>query len=142
MKRNSAAVFLMELIIVILFFSLSIVVTLRLFMTAYTTDKKSSELNEALIQAQSTAEQFRVYGLDMFTQQESWINSQPDTSGTYLYTRSDGGETGLVYKVFVRIEKGFESGEIQVYSLRTPDEGVLCELEIARYDSVNNEVAP
>ena len=51
--------FLVEIIIVILFFSLSVAVTLQLFVSAHADSTLSSEKNIALMRAQSVCEQIR-----------------------------------------------------------------------------------
>lgn len=66
MKKRGSMAFLMELIVVILFFSLSTAVTLRLFVAAHEKERESTRLSDAVERAQDTAEQFRVKGTALF----------------------------------------------------------------------------
>jgi type II secretory pathway pseudopilin PulG len=51
--------FLVEIVVVILFFALSATVTLQLFVAAHNRQRESSEISAAMLQAQSLVEQFR-----------------------------------------------------------------------------------
>ena len=139
MKRNGTAVFLMEMIIILLFFSLSVVVTLRLFATSYVTNQRSTDLNEALRQAQNTAEQFYAAGDGSFSG-SVWTVSESD--GYNLYENTGHEESGLIIKVFLKNDYNSygksETGKVQVYSRERPAEGLLCELQLAKYNSGNN----
>jgi type II secretory pathway pseudopilin PulG len=61
MKRNPTQInsFFIEIILVILFFSISVAVTLQLFVTAKNRAQQSSELNVAVIKAENIAEQVK-----------------------------------------------------------------------------------
>lgn len=63
-KRTTrrSSLFLMELIIAILFFSLSATVCVRFFVKSYTLEKESQKLNHAVSAAASAAEIFRNQG--------------------------------------------------------------------------------
>ena len=52
MKKRGSMAFLMELIVVILFFSLSTAVTLRLFVAAHEKERESTRLSDAVERAQ------------------------------------------------------------------------------------------
>lgn len=58
MKHSKSSLFLMELIIAILFFSLASTVCIQLFAKAHILSKQTVEENHALIQAQNLAELF------------------------------------------------------------------------------------
>ena len=59
MKKNSkTSLFLMELIIVILFFSIAAVVCVQLFVNAYTTNESTKRTSQSNIILQNIAEQF------------------------------------------------------------------------------------
>ena len=59
-NRNSSrtGLFLMELILAVLFFSLAGVVCIRLFVSSHTLSEKSVELNHGILWAQNVAEAF------------------------------------------------------------------------------------
>lgn len=61
-KLKQTNTFLVEIVIVILFFSLSVAVTLQLFVSAHANSTLSSEKNIALMRAQSVCEQIREAG--------------------------------------------------------------------------------
>lgn len=67
-KIGKTRTFLTEFIIVILFFSLSIVITLQLFLAAYNQSELSKNTTIAYIKAQNIAEEIKVYSdkLDEF----------------------------------------------------------------------------
>lgn len=58
-RKSKSSLFLMELIIAILFFSVSAVICIQLFVASYSTSHKSRDLNAAVLQAQTAAEYFR-----------------------------------------------------------------------------------
>lgn len=58
-QKSKSGLFLMELIIAILFFSISAVICIQLFVASYSISRKSETLNAAMLQAQTAAEYFR-----------------------------------------------------------------------------------
>lgn len=142
MKKNETAVFLMELVLVILFFSLSIAVTLRIFMAAHRQEQQSARLSAALLQAQDVAEQFRARGVVVFSSADAWQRSE-QTDGTAYYRRS---ADSLLVEVELRTEQGqagcMESGEIRVYAASAEQTGEpLCRLPLGRYSPAAEGVA-
>lgn len=132
MRKSGSAVFLMELVVVLLFFSLSAAVTLRLFVAAYETDRMSEQVSDALERAEDAAERYRAGGRSAFLQ--GWT-AQDQADGTCLYIREDG-----TYRLEVRLRildqaaGDLETGEVRVYDRVQPAEP-LCELPLARYTS-------
>ena len=63
-KTNS---FLLEMILMILFFSVSAAVILQLFASSHNIQKQSSSKNEALLYAQTLAEEFKASEQDLLT---------------------------------------------------------------------------
>ncbi len=98
MKKRGSMAFLMELIVVILFFSLSTAVTLRLFVAAHEKERESTRLSDAVERAQDTAEQFRVKGIALFASSDGWTYEIRDDLSA-LYTRVF--EEGLTVTVLV-----------------------------------------
>ena len=153
MKRSGSIVFLMELIVVILFFSLSAVVTLQLFVAAHHNGRKSAIISDALNRAQSVAEKFQAEGSSSFSG-NGWeagdknINSAGNERWFRFMYQTEGGED---VEIFVRIETEstdfgqLEQGDVRVSFLSDSSDSddsknQLCTLEIARY-TPNAEVA-
>lgn len=90
MKKSGSAVFLMELTLVILFFSLSTVVTLRLFVAAHQQERQSTLHSDALELAENTAELFRAQGVSFFDAADGW-NAAEQEDGSVLYSRLESG---------------------------------------------------
>lgn len=65
MKHSKSALILMELIIAILFFSLSSSVCIQLFVKSHLLSKQTTDENHAIIQAQNLAESFLASDGDM-----------------------------------------------------------------------------
>lgn len=135
MKRHSSAVFLMELTLVILFFSLSAVVTLRLFVTAHQQEQQSALRSDALELAEDTVEQIRALGASFFDSADGWIITAQEPGGT-IYTYQGGD---LRMEVFLQQEETgagtLETGEVCITgSEKSACRGqVLCRLPIGRY---------
>ncbi len=132
MKKSGSAVFLMELILVILFFSLSAVVTLRLFVAAHQQERQSTLRSDALELAENAAELFRAQGVSFFDTADGWTAvEQADES--VLYSRL---ENGLCMEVILRGEQTetgrLETGEIQVFAANRQSDP-LCRLPLGRY---------
>lgn len=148
MKKNGTAVFLMELVLVILFFSLSTTVTLRMFMTAHQQEQQSAQLSTALLQAQDIAEQFRARGTAFFTSSDAWKRTQQADGTTTYRLKADT----LLMEVELRTEQATagcsESGEVRVYAAASAEETTeqpsgepLCRLSLGRYSPAAEEVA-
>lgn len=80
MKHSKSALVLMELIIVILFFSLASTVCIRLFSKAHLLSKQTVNENHAVIQAQNLAECFLATEGDMTQIKKLFASAVPDTS--------------------------------------------------------------
>lgn len=135
MKKNGSAVFLMELILVILFFSLSTVVTLRLFVTAHQQEEQSTLRSDALELAENTAELFRAYGTGLFTS-PAWITLQETGEDTHYSHTADGLTARVSLHMADSPEGSLSTGEIVVYQAGS-DGGTsgdpLCRLALGRY---------
>ena len=133
-KKSGSAVFLMELMMVIMFFSLAVVVTLRFFMTAYHKEQESIRLNDAIVQAQNALEQFRVNGSGMFGS-GAWTELPAQDGGRCFLQGSPEDETPFSVYVFVFVTDTpngkLEHGVVQAVRLDEPDP--LCRLELAKY---------
>ena len=139
MKKRGSMAFLMELIVVILFFSLSTAVTLRLFVAAHEKEQESTLLSDALERAQDTAEQFQIKGTSLFDSSDGWTYEIRDDLSA-LYTRLF--EDGLTVTVLVTdadaLSGWLETGEICVYS--GADAEPHCRLPFTRFVPAAEEV--
>lgn len=102
---NRVNSFLVEIIIVILFFSLSAAVTLQVFVTTHKKGEQSTNLNMAVVLTQQMTEQYRANGEDC-----SWCSSPEIREGATVYTVeydedwnpvSENGSFKLYFKVSV-----------------------------------------
>ncbi len=64
MQKSKSALFLMELIIVIFFFTLTSAVCLRVFVKAHETAVETGSMNYAILWAENASEAFYEYGAD------------------------------------------------------------------------------
>ena len=78
---NRVNSFLVEIIIVILFFSLSAAVTLQVFVTTHKKGEQSTNLNMAVVLTQQMTEQYRANG-----EKCSWCVSPESREGATVYT--------------------------------------------------------
>ena len=140
-RKSASGIFLMELMLVILFLSLSAIVVLRLFMVSNRESRESEALTRAVAQAQDAAESFHSGGRTVF-QQSPWQCS--DDRRTYLcyYDREwrNTTEERAAYVLEVRLdtqdgEAGIlENGEITVRLVGEQlQDDVLCSLPLGRY---------
>uniref|UniRef100_UPI0040572E7B hypothetical protein n=1 Tax=Acetatifactor sp. TaxID=1872090 RepID=UPI0040572E7B len=79
MKHSKSALVLMELIIVILFFSLASTVCIQLFSKSHLLSKQTVNENHAVIHAQNLAECFLATEGNIVTIKELFASSLPDT---------------------------------------------------------------
>lgn len=133
MKKSGPAAFLLELLFVLLFFSLSAAVTLQLFAGAHSRQRESALISEALERGQDVAECFRAKGTALFA--EDWTSEEADGMQVYTRMSDDGGSLRMV--VWLRTETQengrIETGELRVYDAGMPVGGELCCLTLGRY---------
>ena len=138
MKRNQTAVFLIEFLVVILFFSLSVVVILHLYMAAHNKNEESEQISHALIQAQNTAEKFRTQGKSMFLS-EGWVNQSTENAegDVHKFVYSNEQNSPLIIEVLLLTENApygtIESGEVIIYVRGKTNKDYICRLELAKY---------
>ena len=124
----------MEIIVVILFFSLSVGVVIRMFATAYLKEKESARLNDAMISAKNTAEIFRVRGVSIF-EENGWEENGDRAAGyRKCYFNYGGEDSEFVLEVLLDTEvNGLETGRIIAYRSGTDYNDPILEFDIARY---------
>ena len=141
MKKGGSAVFMMELLVVILFFAISSTVTLRLFVEAHLDGKKSERTGTAIIMAQSAAEQFHADGLDMFG--GKWLYGEWRYENNVYTTETDDAGSVYLEITITNSEKEYGtiySGEVAAYKAGDPDKDKICSLKLSRYNPVISEV--
>ena len=131
-RRSS--LFLMELIIAILFFSLAATVCVRFFVKSYTLEQDSKNLNHAVTAATSVAEIFHHQEDFMSCLAEEYsLGSSSENCYTFYYDKSWNlcDAQSSVYTVILRAEEHipFVTGDISV----NKDEHTLYELSIKKY---------
>ena len=130
MKKSSSAVFLMEIVVIILFFTLSVTIISGLFVTAHTKDVESGLINDALSAAQSAAESFRARGYGTF---DGW-DEHTGADGTRTYVWHEESFTLTAALVTDKLPGGtFDKGEVTAVSNETPDGESLASVKISRY---------
>jgi len=127
LKKSSSAVFLMEIIVIILFFTLSVTIISSLFVTAHTKGNESGLINDALSAAQSAAESFRARGYEAFG--DGWVKSTQGYvwhgDGTFTLVAEIGEEKcpgGLLY-----------NGTVTAYPDDLTEGEPIMSLSISRY---------
>lgn len=80
-KGNRVNTFLVEIIVVILFFSLSAAVTLQVFAATHLKGQQSTDLNMAVILTQRLTEEYRANGVS-----NEWCHTPETQGGQTVYT--------------------------------------------------------
>ena len=142
MKKSGSVVFFMELMIVVLFFSIAVVIVLNLFTKSHLNERESSLRTAAVIEMQNTAELFKTRGFDIFPE-NGWIESEPAGSGRSFTKQQD--DAGVVFKINLSAESRaggqLDSGEIKAYRSGEEDQDPLCSLKLSRYDRTGGQAA-
>lgn len=96
MKHSKSSLFLMELIIALLFFSLASTVCIRLFVNAHSLSSQTVDMNYAVNYAQNMAEAFIGCDGDMQSLQAAMEESRLSEDGSILSLEQNGYHTSLV----------------------------------------------
>ena len=123
LRKSGSAVFLMEMMVVILFFSLSVMIIFRLFVSAHLNGEDSMRLNYSLLEAKNAVELFKANGTDIFDD-GSWTAEKNPETGIYRYTKNspEGGVATSAYILEMKLTKEatplgmYESGEMRAYA--------------------------
>lgn len=97
MKSSKSSLFLMELIISILFFSMTSAACIQLFVKAHLLNVKTTEQNQTVMWTQNLAELWRAYDGDMlkiYTQLSADYDSE---NKGYVYLSNDGRNLHLYF---------------------------------------------
>lgn len=84
MKHSKSSLFLMELIVSILFFSLASAICIQLFVRSHSISSETINLNNAITQAQNLAEYWYASEGDLHAMQNIMPNSRLSDSGNAL----------------------------------------------------------
>lgn len=122
MKHSRSSLFLMELIIAILFFSLSSTVCIQLFARSHMLSQQTVNQNHAVIEAQNLAEIFLSTGGDISQMKELFPQNPEDTSdNTFIiwlnenWEECDASESKYIAGLTASPEKdGFITADIIV----------------------------
>lgn len=139
MKRHSSAVFLMELTLVILFFSLSAVVTLRLFVTARQQEQQSALRSDAMELAEDTAELVYAKGVPFLEKDAGWTASDVPAGAEAAHYCYKYDDSGLLMEIFSQSEQTvggvLDTSEVRITgSEKSGSPGqILCRLPVKRY---------
>ena len=120
MKSSKAKLFLIELIIIILFFSLAAAVCMQIFAGAHTLSQKSEDLTEGIMIAQQVSEEFHS-GMH----RESEVVAYFDEDWQPIAMQSEN-----YVSISVSKNEGINQANICVYSER----GLVYELTAGKYD--------
>lgn len=129
MKHSRASLFLMELILVLLFFSIASCVCVRLFAKSGIISAQTKELTHATGMAQNTAEAFYGCDGDMNAIAQLFPGSTFSEDGSML-SISDASQRCTLS--LSQTEDNFVWGDIRVYSLED-DSNIIYQLSIKQY---------
>lgn len=99
MKHSKSSLFLMELIISILFFSLASTVCIQMFSKSHTLSKQTVDENHAMIQAQNLAESFLAADEEMnltFYFDNNWKECTKEQAAYYASILSHSAENSMI----------------------------------------------
>jgi Tfp pilus assembly protein PilE len=110
MKTSKSAVFLFELMIIILIFTVAAAVCTRIFSNSYAMSVDSRALTMSSIHAQSVAEHFKASdGADTETQHfdRDWVQIPDEANARYSILLEDNGSVDAMIDAYVNVyEKG------------------------------------
>lgn len=123
MRHSKSSLFLMELIIALLFFSVSSTVCIRLFVRAHSLSAQTVDQNYAVNYAQNMAEMFTGCDGDLEAMQAILSGSQLSQDGGSLSLEQNGYRTLLT-----------RSGDM------TPGSMVSADINVCRTDAADNSL--
>ena len=115
--RSKSSLFLLELIIAILFFSVASALCVQLFVKSHQMSVKSSDLNHAVLVAQSAADVYKAAGSDP-AETARLLGGLAETSGGTVTVYYDGGwqPTDRAESAVYRLQMNFS----------TQEDGIMC----------------
>ena len=102
MKNSKISLFLMELIVVIFFFSLTAAVCLQVFVKAHVIGENTTNLNNAVLYAENTGELFYEYKEEFMSHTDLITDNVADNLSVELIPSSDDNFLYLTYNCYVK----------------------------------------
>lgn len=127
MKHSKSGLFLMELIIVLLFFSLASTICIQLFVKSSTLSSDTMDLTYAVTQAQNLAEGFIASNGDAKLMQENF--PQLVAAGDNCLLLAENGYISMI--TFSIGESGLIQGDIAIYPKDSAES--IYSLQVQRY---------
>ncbi|MBP5624974.1 MAG: hypothetical protein J6X36_08920 [Lachnospiraceae bacterium] len=90
MRKSRTALFLMEMIVIMFFFSLTAAVCIRVFVKAHLVGRDTKDLNNAVLLAENAGELFYEYGEDFKDHENEVRENLPEGYSVELTTSDDG----------------------------------------------------
>lgn len=127
MKHSKSGLFLMELIIVLLFFSLASTICIRLFVKSHALSQETVDLTNAVTLAQNLAENFIASDGDPNVMQENFPKLTAAEENILLLI-----ENGYCSQIrFSLNENGLRQGDIEIYPKDKTER--IYSLQVLRY---------
>ena len=124
----------MELIIAICFFAISSAICVQLFAGAHTISQRSKGIQMAVVNAQSVAEGFRVFGSDMETLASFW-NTTPTGNSFVAWFNDDWENVGYSerFSMTVHADTDVVPARLSITIIDTVLESELYSVLVSRY---------
>ena len=134
MNKSKSGLFLMELIIAICFFAISSAICVQLFAAAHTLSQRSKGIQMAVVNAQSVAEGFRVFGSDMETLASFW-NTSPIGDSFVAWFNEDWKNVGHSerFSMTVHADKSVVPARLSIVVTDTVLKSELYSVSVSRY---------
>ena len=138
-KRNAGtSLFLMEMIIIVLFFSISSAVCVQAFVNSHLIDKKTQELNHAVYKSQSLAEVMRGTDGTLQSLLSMYPEAEEKENGLSLYFNSDfiacsPSDPDISYLLDAELSTEGTLELIRISVTRTEDQSEIYSLSATKY---------
>ena len=143
-KGSKSRIFLAELMIDVLFFTIAAAICLTIFAKAYTMSRESREKNQALIAAQQGAESFKAGGEEGLVKTLGAVKEEDGSYAVYYDAKwnpaAGPGEAAYILRVRVEREDGMATAEVSVNSKESKTkegqakESQVLGIEVKRYE--------
>lgn len=111
-KASGRSLFTMEIVILFVFFVISMVVCVSLFVSASSKNQQANDLNSAAVKAVTVADTIKACGKDI-AQAKNLLNADADFNIYYDSNWNTGGEKVYKAAVTYQIENGMLIAQIQ-----------------------------
>ncbi len=135
-KGSKTKLFLLEMVIILLFFAFAGAVCMNLFAKAKMISEQSTDLTQAMLQAQAAAEAVKTTGGDE-RELEKLIGGAPDEAGLIVYYDREWNpvkeKANSVYAM--KIELGREAGTLDSSISVDKAGAMIYDLNVSQYDA-------